>query len=206
MGMRDVSLRKLAAGQPRRYPGLLVARSQTLPGNVVRHQRLPTVTPVRALLELARELPYGQTRRAFREACRLGCTTPEKIGLGLRGQRGAPVLRPLCERYASIPYHRCRSDAECCGLEVLHDARIPLPDVNIRVAGREADFVWRHWKLIIEIDSREFHHFTIDDLDKQARWEAAGYTVRRIWANDVYRRPGLLEALAVPRTVQLTHP
>jgi hypothetical protein len=195
---------RTGGGGPRRYPALLVAHSQTLTGNVTRNEGLPTVTPERALLELACQLPTAPTRRAFREACRLGCTSAEKIGLALRGQRGAPVLRPLCERYADIPYHRCRSDAESHGLEVLRDAGITLPSVNVRVAGREADFVWRRWRLIIEVDSREFHHFGIDDIDKQQRWEAAGYTVRRIWANDVYFSPGLLIALAVPPNVQFT--
>jgi hypothetical protein len=196
---------RAGSGGPRRYPALLVARSRTLPGNVTRHEGLPTVTPERALLELARELPDARMRRAFREACRLGCTSAEKIGLALPGQRGSTVLRPLCERYATVPYHRCRSDAESRGLEVLHDAGIPLPEVNVRVAGREADFVWRRWKLIIEIDSR-FHHFSIDDADKQARWEAAGYTVRRIWASSVYREPSMLVALAVSPNVPGAHP
>jgi very-short-patch-repair endonuclease len=66
--------------------------------------------------------------------------------------------------------------------------------VNVRVAGREADYVWRQWKLIVEVDSKEFHFFNIDDADKQARWQAAGYTVRRIMANDIYHHPHLLLA------------
>jgi very-short-patch-repair endonuclease len=64
-----------------------------------------------------------------------------------------------------------------------------------QVAGREADLVWRQRKLIVEIDSKEWHQFTDLDAAKQARWEAAGYTVRRIMANDVYRRPEMLLVL-----------
>jgi len=155
------------------------------------------VTPERALLDLARELPYPATRRAFREARRLRCTTAEKIGLALRGQRGAKALRPLCERYAAVPYHRYKSDAESHGLEVLHDAGVPLPEVNVRIAGREADFVWRRWKLIIEVQSKAFHpvELEIDDVEKKLLWERAGYTVRHVWADDIYHRPHLLLAL-----------
>jgi hypothetical protein len=182
-------------GGSRKYPGLLVARSQTLVGATTRVAGIPVVTAERALVRVAPLLTEGQRGRAFRESIRLKVTTANDIARALNGQRGTAGLRSLCDRYATIPYHRCRSDAECRGLEVLCDAGIPLPDVNVRVAGREADYVWRKWKLIIEIDSKEFHPFPADDAAKQARWEAAGYTVLRIWANDIYYRPTMLLAL-----------
>lgn len=191
------------SGGPRRYRGLLVSRSSTLEGDVGTRDGLPIVRPERALVELARILKPWELRRAFREACRLRCTSANDVARALHGQRGTAALAVLCDRYATIPYHRCRSDAESTGVEVLHDAGVPLPLVNVRVAGREADFVWRHRRLIIEIDSREFHVLAVDDIDKQARWESAGYRVRRIWANDVYFRPERLVALA---NVHLTHP
>lgn len=189
-------------GGKRRYPGLVVARSRTLDGDVGRKNGLPVVRPERALAELAAgDLNNGQLRRAFREACRLKCTTAERIARSLDGQRGTRSLAALCDRYATIPYHRCRSDAESCGLEVLFDAGIPLPQVNVGVAGREADYVWRRRKLIVEVHSKEFHPFAIDDLEKKDRWEGAGYTVRYVWANDIYVRPDrLLFAVNVPNS------
>lgn len=177
------------SGGRRWYPGLLVARSCTLQGVVGDKGGLPIVSPERALVGLASRLGKGQLGRAFREACRLRCTTPERIGRALHGQRGTAVLVALCDRYATIPYHRCRSDAECRGLEVLHDAGVPLPEVNVGVNGREADYVWRRRKLIVEVHSKEFHPFEIDDLDKKVLWERAGYQVRYVWANDIYNRP-----------------
>lgn len=194
---------RAGSGGPRRYRGLLVSRSTTLEGDLDTNDGLPVVRPERALVELAAILKRWELRRAFREACRLRCTSPNEIARTLRGQRGSAALAMLCDRYATIPYHRCRSDAEARGLEVLHDANVSLPLVNVRVAGREADFVWRQRRLIIEIDSREFHVLTADDADKQARWEAARYTVRRIWANDVYFRPERLVALANGHFAQL---
>jgi hypothetical protein len=78
---------------------------------------------------------------------------------------------------------------------VLYDAGIPLPEVNVGVAGREADFVWRERRLIVEVMSKEFHPFEIDDLEKKQRWEAAGYTVRYAWPVDIYDHPGRLVAI-----------
>ena len=181
-------------GGKRSYPGLLVARSRTLDGDVGRKDGLPVVRPERALIEIAPLVRTTQLRRGFREACRLKCTTANKIARALAGQRGTAALAALCDRYATIPYHRCRSDAECRGLEVLHDAGVPPPQVNVGVAGREADYVWRNRRLIVEVHSNEFHPFAIDDEDKKRQWESAGYRVRYVWANDVYARPALLLA------------
>jgi hypothetical protein len=185
-------------GGKRSYPGLLVARSRTLDGDVGDFRGLPVVRPERALIEIAGGgLNNGQLRRGFREASRLKCTTADGIARALGGQRGTAFLAALCDRYATIPYHRCRSDAECHGLEVLHDAGVPPPAVNVGVAGREADYVWRARRLIVEVHSKEFHPFAIDDEDKKRQWEGAGYRVRYVWANDIYVRPAVLVAASL---------
>ena len=191
------------SGGRRVYPGLVVYRSLTLEGQTGWKDGISLVCAERALIDVAARLDRFQLGRGFREACRLRCTTANEIAKRLNGQRGTRPLGALCDRYATIPYHRCRSDAESRGLEVLHDAGVPLPQVNIRVAGREADYVWRECKLIVEVDSKEFHFFSIDDADKQAVWERAGYTVKRIWANDIYHRPQMLPALVNVQTVAL---
>lgn len=198
-GHRDhVAVVRPGSGGPRRYPGLLAARSTKLDGFTTRADGIPILTAPRALIDYAPSLTPWQRGRAFRESIRLRATTADEIAktiLELRGRRGTRALAGLCSRYATIPYHRCRSDAEGRALEVLHDAGVPPPKVNVRVAQREADLVWRRWKLIIEVDSKEYHQFSDVDLAKQARWEAAGYAVRRVWANDVYFQPHLLLAL-----------
>ena len=104
-------------------------------------------------------------------------------------------LVALCDRYATIPYHRCRSDAESLALEILHDAGIEPPRVNTRVAGAEADLHWPRHRLIIEIDGAQFHQFPEEDARRTAIWEAAGRTVRRIPSDDVYHHPARLVRL-----------
>lgn len=188
------------SGGKRVYPGLVVYRSTTLAGQTGLRDGIPVVHAERALIDVASRLTKNQLGRGFREACRLRCTTANEIARALKGQRGTRVLAELCDRYATIPYHRCRSDAESRGLEVLHDASIPLPSVNIRVAGREADYVWRQRRLIVEVHSKEFHPFEIDDLEKKRRWQRAGYTVEYVWANDIYYRP---EHLLAPVNVHM---
>jgi len=184
------------SGGRRQHPGILVARSTELGNHTMRREGIPLVTPPMALVSVAARWVSWELERAFREAIRLKTTTANDISRALNGQRGTRVLRSLCDRYATIPYHRCRSDAESRGLEVLHDAGVPPPEVNVRVAGREGDFVWRNRRLIIEIDGPQWHLFADQDAIKQAIWEGAGYTVRRIPSDDVYFRPERLLALA----------
>jgi very-short-patch-repair endonuclease len=187
------------SGGRRRMGSLFVARSTTLEGHVTRKDGIPVVTAARALVDLAPHVDTRQLGRGFRESIRLKTTTANEISKILCGQRGTSFLVALCDRYATIPYHRCRSDAESRALEILHDAGVPAPKVNIRIRGEEADLVWREWRLIIEIDGDQFHLFPDGDARKQAVWEGVGYTVRRIPSDDVYFHPErLLNKANVP--------
>ena len=186
---------RAGSGGPRRYPGLVVSRSSVLEGRTTRRDGIPILRAESALISVAATLERRQVERGFREAIRLRCSTADLIARALRGQRGTAVLADLCDRYATIPYHRCRSDAEARGLEILHDAGIPPPAVNVQVNGPRPDFTWRRDKLIIEIDGPQFHLFAEEDARKEARWRAAGFRVWRISSTAVYARPGALVAL-----------
>ena len=117
--------------------------------------------------------------------------------------RGTRYLAEVAGRYATISYARTRSNAEARALELLHDAGIEPPAVNIRVAGAEADLVWPRHRLVVEIDGPQFHQFADEDARKQACWEGAGYTVRRIPSDDVYWAPERLLALAPAANVRI---
>jgi plasmid stabilization system protein ParE len=184
-------------GGPRRQGNLLVCRSSVLDGDTTTHQGVPITTAARTLIDLAPHVGEKATRRAFREAIRLTTTTATLIGQAAQRHRtrpGASLLAALAMRYAQLPYERARSDAECRALEVLHDGDRDPPDLNIPVAGEEADLVWLDRRLIIEIDGPQFHLFPDEDLRKQRLWEAADFVVRRVPSGDVYDKPHLLLA------------
>ena len=86
-------------------------------------------------------------------------------------------------------------------LEVLREAGRPLPRLNVRIAGEEADLSWSQMRLIVEIDGGPFHLDVGEDARKQACWEAAGWTVRRLPSDDVYDHPERLLLLAPPSNV-----
>ena len=71
--------------------------------------------------------------------------------------------------------------------------------MNRKIAGEEADLIWRKRRLIIEIDGGPFHLDVGEDLRKQQIWERAGYTVRRIPSDAVWNEPARLVALTERR-------
>src|SRR3954447_12952137 len=150
------------AGGRRRMGRLLVCRSLTLDGDVTRHEGIAITTPERVLIDIAPGLGERHTARAFREAIRLKRTTAKRMQRTLKkhpGRRGTKHLSELAERYEHIHYSRTRSNAEARALEILHDAGVEPPQVNMRIAGEEADLTWTKRKRIIEIDGPQYHRF-----------------------------------------------
>ena len=109
-------------------------------------------------------------------------------------------------RYSGLPLERARSGAEVRALEVLRNAGRPLPNLNVRIAGEEADLSWPDERLIVEVDGGPFHLDVGEDRRKQAAWEAAGWIVLRLPAEDVYDHPTRLLTLAPTRRTSLNPP
>jgi hypothetical protein len=187
------------SGGPRRHGGVLVHRSTTLAGDCTEFHGIPITTVARTLLDLAGCVTDRALARAVRDAVRLDLVTLAALGDALgnyRGRRGAGRLAATVARYAGLPSERARSGAEVRAIEILRDDGRPLPPLNVRIAGEEADLSWPDFRLIIEIDGGPFHLDVGEDARKQTRWEAAGWAVRRMPAGDVYERPHHLLAVA----------
>lgn len=186
------------SGGPKRLGNVLVCRSTTLLGNTTLIDGLPITTPERTILDLAASVRGEAARKMVREAIRLKLTTWAALDRHLhqaRGRRGAAGVRSYVAEFCSLPFDRCRSDAECMGLQVLADRDRPIPDVNAIIAGEEADFSWPDRRLIIEIDGPQWHLFAEVDARKQAIWEAAGWCVRRVPSGRVFDAPHELVSL-----------
>lgn len=192
------------SGGPRRHGGLLVFRSTTLEGEVTTLRGVPITSVPRTVLDLSARVSDRALARVVREAVRLGLTTLEELADTLgrhRGRRGSRRLARSLARYAGLPIERARSGAEVRAFEILRAAERPAPRLNAKIAGEEADLSWARDQLIVEIDGGPFHLDVGEDARKQACWEAAGWTVRRVSSDDIYQRPARLLALAPPPNV-----
>lgn len=187
------------SGGPVRYGDVLVCRSTTLIGDTTVVRGLPTTTGARTLLDLAPHLDPRQLDRSTREALRLGATSGAELRATLdrhRRRRGVSALRDLTERYADLPLADANSDAEALAFVQLVEAGRPVPYVDRWYEGEEADLSWPHLRRIVEIDGPDFHRFAAEDARKQAKWEAAGWDVRRLRSDEVYAGPAAILGVA----------
>jgi hypothetical protein len=199
-----ISVTRPGSGGPRRMSGVIAYRSTTVVAESTELDGIPITTPERTLLDLARKASRAALARGVRDAIRLGLTTlPDLAAFTMvrRRRGGARALEIVLGRYSGLPLHRARSGAEVKALELLRDASRPMPRLNARIAGEEADLSWPEIKLIVEIDGDPYHLDKGEDARKEAAWIAAGWVVRRIPADDVYQRSARLLAIT-PEGVQ----
>jgi predicted transcriptional regulator of viral defense system len=187
-------------GGPCLADGVLVHRSERLAGEVTTVHGIPVTTVPRTLLDLTPHIGNGLLARSVREAIRTKTTTAAEIVDALagrhRGRRGCRRLALTVARYTGLPVDRARSGAEVIALELLRDAGRPMPQLNRRIAGEEADLSWAGHRLIIEIDGGPFHLDAGEDARKTAIWQAAGWTVKRVPSDAVVQAPWELLTLA----------
>jgi hypothetical protein len=194
-----VTVTRPGSGGPRLFGGVLVHRSTELEGDHSSVRDIPITSAPRTLLDLTGAASDAALARAVREAVRLECTTLHELGDSLghyRGRRGVRRLAATIARYAGLPLERARSGAEIRAMELLRDAGRPLPGLNVRIAGEEADLSWPGSRLIVEIDGGPFHLDAGEDARKASAWNSARWEVRRVSSDDVYERPSALLTIA----------
>lgn len=176
-------------GGPRRHADVLVRRTRRFVA--MSHLGVPVTPPARTLMDLAPHVAEFALRRAAIEMLRLRavpCTLADlqhELAVG-RHRPGAPRLRTVVEQLAELPIERTRSNAEGEALVRRKAAGRAPVEVNVRVAGYEADLVDRERRTIIEIDGPAFHADPDRDARRDAAWREAGFTVVRRPSDDAY--------------------
>jgi very-short-patch-repair endonuclease len=91
-----------------------------------------------------------------------------------------------------------RSEAEERLLSPVRAARLPHPELNVRVAGHEVDFLWRNAHLVVEVDGFSYHStrtaFERDRL-RDARLYSLDLSVVRVTWRQMVDEPEALVAL-----------
>jgi hypothetical protein len=147
-----------------------------------RHRRFP-ITPVpRTLLDLTAEASLSKVRRALAEADYRRLLDLDAIETALgAGRPGSAKLRHALDRH--LPQlARTRSPLEAAFLALCESAGVPLPEINVRVAGWTVDALWRRERLVVEVDGYGNHHSRAQierDRRKELCLRRAGLTVVR---------------------------
>jgi very-short-patch-repair endonuclease len=179
------------SGGPQRKGALLVCRTKHVHQTTL--NGLPITTPERTLADLWPHVT--DPPRLLRNALRLKLLAIPSLAahLSTANSRQRPrTLTSQLARYQALKLHRCRSDAEALAVVTLHDAKVPAPDINVDIAGEEADLSWPAQRRILELDGGSFHQDKLEDARKTAIWRAAGWDVLRLPTDVVYDDPSRL--------------
>jgi Protein of unknown function (DUF559) len=174
----------------RRRPGIRIHRTRRLePNERTESNGIPVTSVSRTLLDLAGTIAPRHLRRCYERAERNRILDREALVACIeshRGRRGRALLLRLAG-YDPKPAACTRSELELHFLDFCREEGFPTPLVNTYVAGYEVDMLWPAARLIVELDSWEFHsdrEAFERDRAKASDLTLAGYDVMRV----TYRR------------------
>jgi very-short-patch-repair endonuclease len=152
--------------------GIRIHRSVTLSEKVrTSRLRIPVTRPARTLRDLRRVVPPGVHQRAVRRAVDLRLIREEDLG---------------------ATSDLTRSELERMFLRLCRRRRLPIPEVNVRIAGYEVDFLWRDSFLIAETDGFRHHRSRAAfeaDRARDAHLQSLGFRVLRFTHRQVRESP-----------------
>lgn len=183
----------LVCGRERRHPGIRVQRVAGL----VEDERtvldgIPITTPARTLCDVAATIPIEELERALARALARRLLTRAAIERAVARASGRPGIGRLRALLAGDIPPFTRSEAEDRLLALIRRADLPEPEVNVRIAGCEVDFLWRAQRLVAEVDGYAFHADGIafeNDRRRDLLLASRGFRVVRVTWRQLGREP-----------------
>ncbi len=175
----------------RRRPGMRVHQARALdPRDTTSVQGIPVTSIPRTLLDLAGILPPTQLQRAYGKAERLRVLDVRAIEQLLDRSNGRRAVATLRDLVAYDPSHAAEasSELELRFLDLIREAGLPPPQVNVLVEGFVVDAYWPSARLVVELQGYAFHsdrsaferdHARLARL-KLARFEVLALTWRQV--------------------------
>jgi very-short-patch-repair endonuclease len=161
---------------------------------------IPVTSLPRTLLDLAGVVDEMRLRRAFEEADRLKLLRMPEIErvCALAGRRSGIVAlrRLIADTKEPIMTRSPLEDsfAEFCRE---HLADLPTPLTNVSILDHEVDAYWPSHRLVVEMDSWEFHGGRTafeSDRKRDTKMQAAGYRVLRLTHRRLHEEPDIVAA------------
>ena len=186
-GLRETNREAIDVTVPgvrrRRRPRITVhGAAQLHPDDRAEVDGIPVTAVSRTLLDLAEVVDATQLRRAYEAAEKhqlLDFKALHELIQRSNGRRGLPVLRALLD-YDPEPAVDSKSDLESAFLDLVREAGLPLPQLNVLVEGYLVDAYWPAQRLVVELQSyaHHAHRQALDrDYSKLARLRLAGCEV-----------------------------
>jgi very-short-patch-repair endonuclease len=147
----------ITLGESRSTRAIHVHRGRLEPDEIThdRDHGLPVTTPMRAILDVAAtSRDEHRLERMVHRAAELHLLDASRIP---PGRRGSARVRAAMATLPDDQPRITRSDLEEAFLRFLHDHRLPQPLTNHPVNGHIVDAYWPHARLVVELDSHEWH-------------------------------------------------
>lgn len=166
---------------PRR-PGIVVHRRIFLPGDVIRHERIPVTGAAWTLVDLATRVSHKRLEAAVNEADKRDLIDPEALRerLDELGRRpGVGTLKALLDRHT---FTLTDTELERRFLPLARVAGLPMPVTQRYVNSFRVDFHWPELGLIVETDGLRYHRTPAQqarDRVRDQKHAAAGLTPLR---------------------------
>jgi very-short-patch-repair endonuclease len=158
----------------------------------------PVTTVARTLFDLAEAAPFDALEKAAEEADRLNLLRLRELEAVCERGRGRRALRPMRRLLAELePPDEGRSPLETRFSEFVRAHELPKPFQNVHVLDHEVDALWPSAKLVVELDSWEFHgHRAAFERDRarDPKLLIAGYRTIRVTHRRLDREPDQLAA------------
>jgi REase_MTES_1575 len=178
-----------------RRRGIVVHSSRDLPaGDRTTRRAIPVTTVPRTLVDLAGVVNKRDLERTLEEAERLRLLDLAALRRILeRGSRrqGTPLVREILGD--ALPGAAAtRSELERRFLVLCRRAGLPLPAVNVTVAGFEVDAAWPEARLVVELDGHAYHRTRAAferDRARDTALQLAGFRVLRVTHRRLEQEP-----------------
>jgi very-short-patch-repair endonuclease len=142
----------------RRQEGIWIHRCKLVPEDLTKREGFPVTTVARTLFDFAEIAPFESLKGAAEEADRLKLlrlTELERVCERGQGRRALRPVRQLLEELRAPD--EGRSPLEIRFPAFIREHRLPKPIQNVHVLGHEVDALWPAAKLVVELDSWEYH-------------------------------------------------
>lgn len=168
----------------RRRGGIWIHRGKLHPGDRTERAGIPVTSVARTLFDYAEVVDFQRLERAWEETDRLKLLRPGEVERVCERGYGRRALKPTRRLLAEVrAVTRTRSPLEDRFQRFCHFYDLPPHSTNVGVLGKEVDALWPAAKLIVELDSWEFHSHRAAfqrDRARDTRLLVAGYRTVRV--------------------------
>lgn len=160
--------------------GITIHGHRVIGADVTVVRGIPVTSPARTVLDLAEVIDPRGVERTYERAGKLRLLDAAQAQALLErsnGHRGAGLFAKLLERDLAAPAEAL-SELELMFCELVREAGLPAPQVNVLVEGYLVDAYWPEAGLVVELQGHAYHSDRASferDNEKHVRLRLAGF-------------------------------